>query len=596
MSAERLQKVLASAGIASRRECEALIAAGRVTVNGRVVQEPGLRVDPEQDVVMVDGEPVQQPVARTYIMLHKPVGYVSTADDPHGRPTVVDLVDAPTRVFPVGRLDVDSEGLILLTDDGELTHYLTHPKFEVEKEYRVLLDRPLDADALRQWRTGVLLNDELTAPAWVDLTETTEEGPWYRVVLREGRKRQIREVAKLLGYNVQRLVRVREGELVLGDLPPREWRLLTPEEVAALRAHVPARQAREPEPERARAGAAAAGLGAAAGVRAARSAADERPPRRYEERPPRQYGERPPRQYEERPPRRYDERPPRQGGGYREERPPRRYEERPPRQGGGYREERPPRQYGERPPRQYEERPPRQGGGYREERPPRRYEERPPRQGGGYREERPPRRYEERLPRQYEERPPRQGGGYREERPPRRYEERPPRQYEERPPRQYEERPPRQGGGYREERPPRRYEERPPRQYGERPPRQYGERPPRQYGERPPRQYEERPPRRYEERPPRQGGGYREERPPRQYEERPPRQYEERPPRQYEERPPRRYEERPPQQERTVEAQPGAAPRAARPAQGARRGRGGFGRRPAGRPAFKVRPRRLEDE
>ena len=560
MSAERLQKVLASAGIASRRECEALIAAGRVTVNGRVVQEPGLRVDPEQDVVLVDGEPVQQPVARTYIMLHKPVGYVSTADDPHGRPTVVDLVDAPTRVFPVGRLDVDSEGLILLTDDGELTHYLTHPKFEVEKEYRVLLDRPLDADALRQWRTGVLLNDELTAPAWVDLTETTEEGPWYRVVLREGRKRQIREVAKLLGYNVQRLVRVREGELVLGDLPPREWRLLTPEEVAALRAHVPARQAREPEPERARAGAAAAGLGAAAGVRAARGAADERPPRRYEERPPR----------------RYDERPPRQGGGYREERPPRQYEERPPRR---Y-EERPPRQYEERPPRRYEERPPRQY----EERPPRRYEERPPRQGGGYREERPPR--------QYEERPPRQGGGYREERPPRRYEERPPRQgggyREERPPRQYEERPPRQGGGYREERPPRRYEERPPRQGGgyreERPPRRYEERPPRQGGgyreERPPRRYEERPPRRYEERPPQQGGGYREERPPRQYEE----------------RPPRRYEERPPQQERTVETQPGAASRAARPAQGARRGRGGFGRRPAGRPAFKARPRPLEDE
>jgi len=426
VSAERLQKVLASAGIASRRDCEALIAAGRVTVNGRVVLEPGLRVDPEQDVIQLDGEVVRRPVERTYIMLHKPVGYVSTVDDPQGRPTVLDLVDVPTRIFPVGRLDVDSEGLIILTDDGELTHYLTHPKFEVEKEYRVLLDRPLDSEALRQWRAGVLLNGELTAPAWVELIETAREGPWYRVVLREGRKRQIREVAKQLGYEVHRLIRVREGDIALGDLPLREWRPLTPEEVARLRSHVPAAQPRRDEgvaPEGAVAGI-AAGAGIAVGARAAR----ERPPRR-------EGGYR-----EERPPRRYEERPPRREGGYREERPPR-YEERPPRREGGYREE--------RPPRRYEERPPRREGGYREERPPR-YEERPPRREGGYREERPPR---------YEERPPRREGGYREERPPRRYEERPPRREggyrEERPPR-YEERPPRREGGYREERPPRR--------------------------------------------------------------------------------------------------------------------------------------------
>ena len=415
MSAERLQKVLAGAGIASRRDCEALIAAGRVTVNGKVVLEPGLRVDPEQDVIQVDGEVVRRPVERTYIMLHKPVGYVSTVDDPHGRPTVLDLVDTPTRVFPVGRLDVDSEGLILLTDDGELTHYLTHPKFEVEKEYRVLLDRPLDSEALRQWRNGVLLNDELTAPAWVELIETAPEGPWYRIVLREGRKRQIREVAKLLGYEVQRLIRVREGDIALGDLPPREWRPLTPEEIAKLRSHVPARAPRDEEGAASgRAAGVVAGVGGAAGARAARGTAGERPPRReggYRE-------ERPPRRYEERPPR-YEERPPRREGGYREERPPR-YEERPPRREGGYREERPPRPYQERPPR-YEERPPRREGGYREERPPRRYDERPPRREGGYREERPPRRYEERPPR-YEERPLRREGGYREEWPPRGHE------------------------------------------------------------------------------------------------------------------------------------------------------------------------------
>ncbi|MEI8308863.1 MAG: pseudouridine synthase, partial [Chloroflexales bacterium] len=241
MTAERLQKVLASAGIASRRDCEGMIAAGRVTVNGRVVQEPGTRVDLNDDVVEVDGQPVRKPTSRTYLVLHKPVGVVSTVDDPQGRPTVIDLVDVPARVYPVGRLDVDSEGLLLLTDDGEMTHQLTHPRYEVEKEYRALLDKPLDSEAVRQWREGVLLSGELTSPAWVDLLETTDEGPWFRIVLREGRKRQIRDVAHLLGYEVKRLIRIREGDLLLGDLPLRQWRPLTPEEIAALHAHVATR-------------------------------------------------------------------------------------------------------------------------------------------------------------------------------------------------------------------------------------------------------------------------------------------------------------------------------------------------------------------
>lgn len=238
MSAERLQKVLAGAGVASRRDCEDLIAAGRVTVNGRVVHELGTRVDLEQDLVAVDGKPVRQPDERTYILLHKPIGVVSTVDDPQGRPVVVDLVDVPARVFPVGRLDVDSEGLLLLTDDGELTHRLTHPSFAVEKEYRVLLDRAPDASTLREWRTGVMLDGERTAPAWVELVERGEEGYWLRVVLQEGRKRQIREVARLLGYTVLRLVRVREGNLQLGDLAPGQWRRLSAAEVQELRTHV----------------------------------------------------------------------------------------------------------------------------------------------------------------------------------------------------------------------------------------------------------------------------------------------------------------------------------------------------------------------
>jgi len=238
VNTERLQKMLAGAGVASRRDCEELITAGRVTVNGQVVRELGTRVDIDQDTVALDGNPIHQPTERTYILLNKPVGVVSTADDPQGRPTVVDLVDVPVRVFPVGRLDMESEGLLLLTNDGELMHRLTHPRFAVEKEYRALLDRTPDAEALDAWRAGVELDGERTAPAEVDLLEETDGGAWVRVVLREGRKRQIRAVAQVLGYTVQQLLRVREDQLLLGELQPGQWRALTAEEVATLRAHL----------------------------------------------------------------------------------------------------------------------------------------------------------------------------------------------------------------------------------------------------------------------------------------------------------------------------------------------------------------------
>ena len=242
MSAERLQKVLASAGIASRRDCEEFISAGRVSVNGKVVLVPGTRVDPEQDEIVVDGRPIGQISPRTYVMLNKPAGVVSTADDPQGRPTVVELVDLPQRLFSVGRLDYDSEGLLLMTDDGELTQRLTHPSYQIEKEYRALLDQAPSPDAIREWRSGVLMDGVPTAPAWVDVLERGEDGVWVRVVLHEGRKRQIREVAKLLGYEVLRLIRVREGPIVLGDLPAGEWRVLTDEQVETLWAHVGGRE------------------------------------------------------------------------------------------------------------------------------------------------------------------------------------------------------------------------------------------------------------------------------------------------------------------------------------------------------------------
>jgi 23S rRNA pseudouridine2605 synthase len=323
LSAERLQKVLASAGIASRRDCEELIAAGRVAVNGKVVHVLGTRVDLEHDEITLDGRPIGKLNPRTYVMLHKPVGVVSTADDPQGRPTVVEMVDLPGRLFPIGRLDYDSEGLLLLTDDGELTQRLTHPSYEVEKEYRALLDQTPSSDALREWRTGVILDSAPTAPAWVDVEERDASGTWVRVVLHEGRKRQIRAVAGQLGYNVLRLIRVREGPLALGDLPSGQWRQLTDEEVELLWQHVGGRDApppaevAQPEHERER--------GAGQNDRPRRRDTDRRPradQRARDDRPPRNpaddRGERPSR----------DDRPPRNPADDRGERPSR--DDRPP--------------------------------------------------------------------------------------------------------------------------------------------------------------------------------------------------------------------------------------------------------------------------
>ncbi len=238
---ERLHKVLARAGVAALRPAEDMILAGRVTVNGRVVRELGARADPETDVIAVDGQIIEMPLPSTahrYVMLNKPTDVISTARDTHGRRTVVGLVPSDRRLFPVGRLDANSEGLILLTDDGDLAQRMTHPRYEVEKEYRVLLNRAPTVEDLRRWRSGVELEGEMTLRAWVEVLERTPEGVWVRVVMREGRKRQIREIARLLGYEVLRLIRVREGPVSLSDLQPGQWRELTADEVRALQLHV----------------------------------------------------------------------------------------------------------------------------------------------------------------------------------------------------------------------------------------------------------------------------------------------------------------------------------------------------------------------
>ena len=230
--APKLQKAMAQAGYGSRRTCERMIREGRVRVNGERAKL-GMRTDPSLDEIVVDGKPMRNPDPLVYVLLHKPAGVLSSLTSQGGWPTVIDLVEIETRVYPVGRLDLESEGLILLTNDGELTHVLTHPSYAHEKEYRVLLDRIPSEDQLQSWREGVTIADRVrTSPAkvWV---EDPSEG-WVGVVLRQGMKRQIRETVRTLGLSVQRLIRVRMANLVLDDLEPGAWRPLTNQEIEGL--------------------------------------------------------------------------------------------------------------------------------------------------------------------------------------------------------------------------------------------------------------------------------------------------------------------------------------------------------------------------
>ena len=229
----RLQKVLAQAGVASRRKSDELIRDGRVTVDGSKAAL-GMKVDPGEVEIRVDGELIQQQSGFQYILLNKPRGVLSSLRSQGGRATVVDLVPVSRRIFPVGRLDLESEGLILMTDDGELTNRLTHPRYQHEKEYRVLLNKKPDRSQLNAWRRGVVLEDNYrTRPADVWIENSNE--PWVHIILTEGHKRQIRETAKRLGLNVKRLVRIRFACLELGKLKPGEWRELRSDEVRMLK-------------------------------------------------------------------------------------------------------------------------------------------------------------------------------------------------------------------------------------------------------------------------------------------------------------------------------------------------------------------------
>lgn len=226
---ERLQKTLAAAGYGSRRVCEDLIAEGRVTVNGETAVL-GRRVDPETDVIEVDGAPVASKAGLVHYLLNKPKGVVTTADDPQGRPTVVQLVPDNPRVFSVGRLDFDTEGLLIMTNDGQLTHRLTHPSFGVEKEYLVEVQGTPSDGALGRLRKGVELEDGVTSPAQVGRKAPNV----ISIVIHEGRNRQVRRMCDAIGHPVTRLVRTRIGPIRDPKLKPGEWRELTQQEVRKL--------------------------------------------------------------------------------------------------------------------------------------------------------------------------------------------------------------------------------------------------------------------------------------------------------------------------------------------------------------------------
>ena len=231
--AQRIQKVLAHAGVASRRAVEEMISAGRILVNGERARL-GQRIDPSKDEVQVDGSRVPLHEDLVHYVLNKPAGVVSTADDPEGRPTVLELVDPAARVWPVGRLDLDSEGLILLTNDGELTLHLTHPRYEVPKTYVAEVEGSLAPRTARLLARGIDLDDGPTAPAEVRILERATRGSVVELVLSEGRNRQARRMLEAVGHPVRRLVRTAIGPLKLGRLKPGAHRRLNPDEVQEL--------------------------------------------------------------------------------------------------------------------------------------------------------------------------------------------------------------------------------------------------------------------------------------------------------------------------------------------------------------------------
>jgi len=235
MNQERVQKILANAGLGSRRSCEKFITAGRVSVNGKIITL-GAKADPKIDQIRLDGRLIETATQYTYIALYKPRGILSSTQSENNRKTVLDFVPKDVKLYPVGRLDMESEGLILLTNDGELTNRLTHPRYNHEKEYRVLVAKQPDGEQLSTWARGVVLEDGYrTKPVKISVEKLHGKGAWLRIVMTEGRKRQIRETAFQLGLPIVKLIRIRISSIKIGNLKSGQYRELEPKEISELK-------------------------------------------------------------------------------------------------------------------------------------------------------------------------------------------------------------------------------------------------------------------------------------------------------------------------------------------------------------------------
>jgi 23S rRNA pseudouridine2605 synthase len=233
---ERLQKYIARCGVASRRNSEKIIAQGRVSVNGKIVSAMGIKINPQVDLVRVDGRIITPETEGIYIKLNKPAGYITSVSDPQGRPTVLDLIgDIGSRIYPVGRLDYESEGLLILTNDGELAYCLTHPRYEIDKQYYVLVDGNPGYESIKSLRNGVDIGDHVTQPAKISKLGIEGRNSIYRVTISEGRNRQVRRMFEVIGHPVLYLKRERLGNISLGSLRSGEWRHLSISEIKSLK-------------------------------------------------------------------------------------------------------------------------------------------------------------------------------------------------------------------------------------------------------------------------------------------------------------------------------------------------------------------------
>jgi len=223
----RLQKILASAGVCSRRKAEEFIAEGRVAVDGEIVREMGFKIDPQGHTITVDNRPIKFIARKVYLLLNKPSGYVTTLSDPQGRPIVTSLTKAVReRIFPVGRLDFDTEGALLLTNDGDLAQKILHPKYEIRKTYLAIVAGKVLRTEITALEKGIMLNGKKTWPAKIEVIETTAKSSKLKIIIHEGRKRQVRRMCAAIGHKVTYLKRLAYGGLHLGDLPPGKYRRL----------------------------------------------------------------------------------------------------------------------------------------------------------------------------------------------------------------------------------------------------------------------------------------------------------------------------------------------------------------------------------